>query len=659
MGNALDRLLKKKGHDRSTFKKNSKLGKIFRNSGVANSAELQRILELPEYRWQDDTSLGEVAAYLKELHGLPPRECEETCACRGAGDMELRPIQAAALMNIHDFGGLLGPIRVGGGKTLISFLVGTVCDAERVMLLIPAKLKKKTLREFAKLARHWKKPPRMHIMTYELLSRDRGLDELNAFRPDLIVADEAHKLKNPRAACTKRVRKYFSDVNPEARYLDMSGTMTQRSIMEFYHRQAWALPENIRPLPRNYNETRDWADALDEKVSPTGRLMPGALYQFCSEEELKSAGKDTSKKNQIKIARQAFQRRLMSAPGVVGTEEMFDGAMSISLEGVSWDVGPAVVEAFERLRETWELPDGHPIDEPSALWMAARCLIQGFYYRWDPAPPEDWLQARKAWGQIVRQILKDHRDIDSPLGVSRAIEEGRFAWAKGPYQDWRFLRPTFKPKTKAFWIDDGAFNYCTKWAKKNKGILWVNEVAMGQRLYKEAGIPYYGSQGLCGKKMIEDETGSCAASIKANSEGRNLQYNFNKNFVVSPPPAGAVWEQMLGRTHREGQPEDEVTVEVALGCYENWKVMMQALRDAEYQERTIGQSQKLNFADLDIPSPEEVKTLSSQSPLWSKHNADFFDEDSKGWNENDLALGALTVKERAARRKDAYAGLSA
>ena len=533
--NALDAMMRSKGKTRGDFAKNSRVGKLLRKRGVANSPEVQRIMELPAYRWQDDDELPALAQWIQDEYGRPPRDCPVDCVCRGKGYMELRPIQAAALAAIHDYRGLLGPIRVGGGKTLISYLSGTVAGVERMMLLIPAKLRKKTVREFGKLARHWKSPPRMHIMSYELLARDRGIAELEAFRPDFVFADEGHKMKNLSAACTKRMRKYLCKTNTDAIYCDTSGTITKRSILEYYHRQNWALQDGFQPMPRDYNEVRDWADALDEKVSPTGRLMPGALYQLCTDEELLESAADTSKSTHIRIARQAYQRRLMSTPGVVGTEEMFDGAMSLQISAVDWAPGEAVSAAFETLRSDWELPDGHPVDTPSALWLAARCLVQGFYYRWDPEPPADWLYWRKEWGACQRQILKRFRDIDSPMVAAREVRSGRIPWAAPILEEWDTIKGTFKPNTVAHWIDDGAFKFCADWARKNHGIVWVNEVALGERLQREAGLPYYGRGGLCGKKEIETETGSCVASIKANSEGRNLQFQYSKNLFIAPP----------------------------------------------------------------------------------------------------------------------------
>ena len=266
--NPLGKLMERAGVTRSEVSPKSKIGKVLHRGGVANTEELQRILALPFYKWQDDPELPALAAYLEGEYLLPPvkscmRRCGHpalvegcgecvrasmACVCRGEGTMGLRLVQAAALQEAHDLGGMFGVIRVGGGKTMISYLSGVVAGAERVLLVIPAKLRKKTLREFALLRRHWRGPKRMHIISYELLSRDRGAEELLAYRPDLVVSDESHKFKNPRAACTQRMHAYLTKINPEAAYLDMSGTSTKRSILEYHHRINWAIPDGLQPL---------------------------------------------------------------------------------------------------------------------------------------------------------------------------------------------------------------------------------------------------------------------------------------------------------------------------------------------------------------------------------------------------------------------------
>ncbi len=618
---------------------------VFQRGSVPNSKELQRITMLPVYDWEQDTELHEIGRYLENLYALPLREkckpkcnhvehvrgcvlCEKArlaCVCGGSGRMRLRPVQIAALQAMHDHGGMQGNLRVGAGKTLISFLAGTVVKANRTLLLIPAALKGKTLREFAYLKRHWSEPARLHIISYELLSRDRGVEELEAYRPDLIVADEAHCLKNPRAVCTTRLQRYLT--SHECSYVDISGTMSNRSIMEYYHRNLWALPDN-GPLPKKYHEAKKWADALDEKTFELGRPSPGALLKLCTQRELKSIAEDRTEANVLRTVREAYGRRLFSAPGMVSTSEMFDGSMAIRVTTHEFTPGDAVVAAFRRIREHWELPDKQQIDNPAALWRHARELIQGFYYKWDPPPPIEWLMLRKIWSSVVRQILRDYQWIDprTPLGVVRALDSNRITFGKSALKDWRAIANTYEPHTRSEWIDDACLVWAERWASRNKGIIWVYDVAFAKALAQRTKLPYYGSGGMCDNKFIENEPGTCIASIKANSRGRNLQLLHSKNLIVSVPPKGETLEQLIGRTHRDGQRADEVTVDIPLSCYEQWNVFRQARFDAEFAERTMRQPQKLNYADYVFAADESTiqHRHAAGDPLWCKDNARFF-----------------------------------
>ena len=60
--------------------------------------------------------------------------------------------------------------------------------------------------------------------------------------------------------------------------------------------------------------------------------------------------------------------------------------------------------------------------------------------------------------------------------------------------------------------------------------------------------------------MLTGREAVCA-SPRAHGTGKNLQ-QFARNLVANPPSDGATWEQLIGRTHRQGQEADEVTVEV-------------------------------------------------------------------------------------------------
>jgi hypothetical protein len=73
---------------------------------------------------------------------------------------------------------------------------------------------------------------------------------------------------------------------------------------------------------------------------------------------------------------------------------------------------------------------------------------------------------------------------------------------------------------------------------------------------------------------------------------------WSRNLVVAPPTSGKAWEQLLGRTHREGQQADEVSFEVFLPIQELKDCFERARADAKYLEETYGNRQKLNYADI-------------------------------------------------------------
>jgi hypothetical protein len=127
-------------------------------------------------------------------------------------------------------------------------------------------------------------------------------------------------------------------------------------------------------------------------------------------------------------------------------------------------------------------------------------------------------------------------------------------------------------------------------------------------------LPYFAGEGLdANGNSIEDYDGKCAIlSIEANREGRNLQ-RFSRNLVVSPPQQGDRWQQLLARTHRDGQDADEVICDVVISCAEHADAMRIALSDAQYQEDITGDHQKLLLADVVMPDTSELG-----GTIWNK-----------------------------------------
>lgn len=574
----------------------ARLGRMFKKNGVPNTGELRRVLHLPRRVWEEDPNLEELIELLTQNLKTP------------TGTMKLWPVQAKGLQDLHDYGGLFGMLPVGDGKTLLSFLAPVVLDGvgagagpARALLVVPAKLREKTHRDFAYLRCHWKSSAwtlREPVVSYEKLSREVGTELLEELAPNLLILDEAHRVRNTSAACTRRIFAYL-EAHPETTVVAMSGTITKRSLLDFAHVLRWCIRGEKTPLPQTKMELEVWAAAVDEIKIFEKRIQTdvGALKSFCNSVEL-AKGRDG--------VRNALRRRLQETPGVVATQSKgIDASLNVVLTRVD-GYGSKVHELAARMQgDNAELPNGDIVTDENlaARWRNMRTLTSGFWYKWDPPPPAAWLEARKAWKRCVRFVLREELPgLESEALVAKAAAAGKLDdGGCRLYAEWVAVRDMYEPNVVPVWIDDRMVRFVKAWTKEHVGIVWVSEVALGHRLEEELGLPYFRNMGLDGRKRpIEDadpKGGCIVASVAANGEGRNLQA-WNDMLVVSPPPTGTVWEQLLGRMHRPGQEADEVWCEVAVGCLVEWECWMQARKDARYASAIEG-PKKLVYATVD------------------------------------------------------------
>jgi hypothetical protein len=557
---------------------------------VGLTQELIRISKLPR-RSRSEKEVDELVVEMTELYRIV------------GGEMTLRPVQAEALLEIGTIGGAFGPISVGKGKTGISVLA-PVANAERPLLVVPAKLIAKTERDRRTLARHFMAPEFLRVMSYEWLGRAQAAEALEKYQPDLIVGDEIHFLRNPRAAVTRRFRRYMQ-AHPETKFVALSGTITKRSIIDYAHLLFWCLKDQS-PLPRNFNDLELWADALDERKGQTRRADPGYLEILCNEEE-----KEIWKYDRRAAARSAFRRRLVETPGVIATAQS-DVDATLTIEAVEPPLSSVTEDAFKILRRDWKLPDGKTMMDGLEHARHARELSLGFFYRWDPWPPREWLEPRKKWSKFVRGVLKHSRTWDSEKQVRDAHPDSE------ELAEWLAVRDTFEPNTTPVWLDDSVLKFCAEWAERERGIVWTGHVTFGERLEKDFGLCYYGKRGRDARgRMIEDHPVGTplVASIASNSEGRNLQA-WSTSLITSPPPNGKGFEQLLGRMHREGQEADEVKFDVICNAAEHVGAVWQAVSDCRYVQDTTGAPQKILLAGLNIPTADEI--VFRTGPRWNR-----------------------------------------
>lgn len=564
-----------------------------RTSGaVSRDGEFRRIEALPR-RIKPVADVEGLTRYLKTADGT----------------MSLRENQAECLTDLYDFRGLFGMQGTGAGKSLVSLTAPMLPKAtdpskpwvERPILLVPASLKHKTeVVDIPLYRQHWRLHPHMRVVSNQLLQTLNNKDLLRRYMPDMIILDEAHEYRNVKAARTKRLLGYLRDY-PDTILIVLSGTLTKRSIRDYWHLIKHALPRQC-PLPLSWPTLTEWSEALDEDVPDGKRRLPGALQNFCEPGE---------------NLRQGFRRRLTETPGVVATKESSCDASLNILQRVTPVVPPEVVRAFRDMRTTASTPSGDVLTDQINVWRRMKELAYGFFYRWawpNNDPDVEWLERRKEWRRFVRQTLENNRrGIDSELGVAQACLQGLYE--RTTYDAWQAVKRRWypHPPREAVWVSDYLLKDAATWLKDETGICWVEHQAVGHKLADLSGRPYFGAD----DDRIATYSESCVVSIQAHGKGHNLQ-RYTRNLMLCCPSGGDTWEQVLARSHRFGQTADEIGVEVYLHCKELWDAFANARRDARYIEDSTGQQQKLNLATVAVLTAGEVASkIASADPLWT------------------------------------------
>ena len=359
--------------------------------------------------------------------------------------------------------------------------------------------------------------------------------------------------------------------------------------------------EDQAPVPLDRDELEEWAQCLDDD-DPMARMAPGPLGATVEE------------------AREGFQRRLTSHPGIV-IYQSEDTAASLRIEALEYQVNAATEGAFKVLRAEWATPTGYTFSEAIMLWKFARELALGHWVEWDPHAPQEWLDARRDWASRVREVLSRSRTLDSELAVRQAVRAGDIdgketleAWEGKDFTagDGKHLghrqgmRDTFVPNPRDTWQDNGALVACGKWSALGPGIIFTGHSFFGRTLAKRLACPYYGAEGKNEKgEPIEQEKGDrvIVASIQANGTGRNLQA-FSRALVTA---SQTDLEQLLGRLHRQGQGADEVVFSFLVGCWEHVDGFWKAVENAQKQHLLTGGKYKLSYADITMPTRADMK----------------------------------------------------
>lgn len=597
-------------------------------AGVRPSFELTRVLDLPERepvrgdipfpretrenaREWPDVSPTTVQAALDEIRVLRLPDAS----------MRLHPLQAWALLEARLFGGFFGQLAVGSGKTLIGLLLPTLFpECKTTCLLAPAGLVKQAERFFDEYSKHFRIRSDVWIASYSELSSKNGREFLSELQPDLLVLDEAHKLRNLKSGRGNRVALYMK-ANPKTIVCDLSGTMTNASILDYAHLMEWALKDRS-PLPRPSlfrAIVKEWAEALD--VPKFGPPRPaGALLQL-------ARGKQS--------ARQAYQRKLLVTPGVMVSDGT-DLGIELRIDLVPTPKDERIKHALEELSREWKRPDGAELISQLEFSACERSLRLGGFHSWKwpgDRSEEDirlWIETRKLFYCELRELVARTRRFGTDtLGLAtERLESGELVLPS--YDRWKEVRDRIgAPDTRWAWLSKSRLREAIRIASERPCIVWTDRRILGRALAREGGFEYFGAgakdvarlqrwiddgdtartshasersrasrSGKTRRRSVDAEgrasgIRSIVCSVQAHGTGRDgLQRLYHRNLVFAALSNGQIAEQLLGRTHRVGQTKP---VEVyVFDCFR--RELERALADARYQRETFGMGCKLLFA---------------------------------------------------------------
>lgn len=576
----------------------------------------------------------------------------------------LFPIQVAAVDAYRRHGGGLLPIGVGWGKTGISLMIADAAyrqGRQKILLLIPVQqaqgLKKRHVPEWRKRvpfapSLHFlagspastrkmmvdSGAPGIYVFPYSLLSATDALYLLDKIRPDVVIADEVHNLKNPRAARTKRLLHVLKEQKPAPQFVGMSGTITDKRIGDYHHLATLALRDNS-PLPRSANMAFFWGQLLDTDATPTPTghavklmrpLLSWAAEHFPEEGRFRV--------DQTESYRRAYRLRFVSAPGVVATGDEEIG-VSLCIQNQEPDPpGPQVRELIQQVQEDYITPQGEPIDHAIHTFKWVYELSAGFYNSlvW---PTADEIQKNRRVGPIEAELLlekaKRHHAAtqayhsalreffrDSPPGLDTPREVARNIAKHGSrdvptevaeaYSAMKEADFEGRPERKQVpvRVDDFKIRHAVRWAKETgRGIIWVWHQEAGiwlMEALQEAGLdPLHCPAGA--DELIEDAGDPLrggkgdrlvVASMPSHGTGRNLQA-FQHQLFFQWPRSPLLAEQALGRTHRNGQQADELVVHTNLTLEFDHVCRAATLNDSIYIQQTTGSRQKIVICDYD------------------------------------------------------------
>jgi len=585
--------------------------------------------------------------------------------------------QANGLLEFMTVGGVLGPIPVGCGKTGLSYLCAEHAwdqGERKIMIFVPSDVFPQfAIRDlpwcrqrFVMKARYIlvgnktkaqreaimkKNSNGVYLMSYSHLSVKDAEDFLSTIDPTLIIFDEAHNLKNRRAARTRRMLGFMSKKRPAV--VAMSGTLTTKSIKDYWHFSTFALRDSS-PLPLSVGLADEWASMMDSGVDFGREAEPGPILPLLNWAKERFPD-EIWPRDAVGRFRKALNLRVEHCPGVIiPTSKELPMPLVLENLGAAPDEGYAKVE--ELMTQVEELaisPSGDDIEYGFHTFRHLNELTAGFYYnlRW---PNYEEMRRKGAYKKASDQEIDDairrsqtQREANNLYHRAQRKWLGRYA-CKGldtsglcaahmsregtlpnsgviiedkdgtslmvdVFELWHAQRE-MKFDQMPELISDPIFlsDYkitpaianASKW--KNGGIVWYEHRAIGRRTadkLKDQGAdviwcPSKGDVKGINEIVLDPANAGkiLVASWKAHGTGKNLQY-FHDQFALQWPRYADRAEQTLGRMHRTGQDADEVRCMTNQTNQFDHQSMAACLIDTIYYRETLGGRPKLLIAD--------------------------------------------------------------
>lgn len=596
----------------------------------------------------------------------------------------LFPKQVQALFEYEYLDGVVGGLVVGGGKTLIGFGIANIAYSKglrKIMMLFPPPLLEQMSAKGLKEARQMlgvrfpvhvlggktakirkamvdSDRPGVYLVPYSLLSAKDAESILEGIRPQLVIADESHRLNNRNSARTRRLMKCVHYLKSEMVLL--SGTLLSKAPIEHHHLIRQALKDYC-PLPHSVGLAKEVSDFIDAKSGSIFVAADSDLSGRMNATSVMTPFVDWANRHgytryytNLEGFRKSYQLRFRTTPGVVISDGEFLGT-SLTIRNLAPKEEEANClkkygESFAKLQmmikdieEAMITPDGDELSHAMLSWSWLTQLASGTFisHKWPTKESvmkkrrvsEDralelldlsrkHLEAQNEYNKELRQYLlygKLDSGKDTPALIAKELNNPdnqlpirlNVAWRK--YQNANFAEIIQKEDEQvrvcSFKID-AAVDWCEKELPKGYGaVIWYIHQDVGLWAYEklqEAGFDVIHCPATArGSKEVRDEANKnkiLVASVGAHREGKNLQHLQYQYFIEFPRPAQ--WaEQVLGRLHRTGQQADELNADMYFVFAFEKMNFAACLNDSLFIHQTTGSKQKLIYCNYD-PMPE-------------------------------------------------------